>query len=78
MGASSRPELLAFSLAQLTMPLAASTWHTEAPAAAQATEAAPAIGEEVQHGMGPARPSGMLLHGKVPVGRLLWEEAPCA
>ena len=41
MGASSRPELLAFSRAQLTMPRAASTWHTEAPAAAQAMVAAP-------------------------------------
>ena len=41
MGAFSRPELLAVSRAQLTIPLAASTWHTEAPAAAQATEAAP-------------------------------------
>ena len=41
MGASDRPEEAAFSRAQLTMPLAASTWHTAAPAAAQATEAAP-------------------------------------
>ena len=32
MGADSKPELFAFSLAQLTMPLAASTWQTEAPA----------------------------------------------
>ena len=41
MGADSKPELFAFSLAQLTIPLAASTWQTEAPAAAQAMEAAP-------------------------------------
>ena len=41
MGAPSKPESLAFSRAQLTMPLAASTWHTEAPAAAQATVAPP-------------------------------------
>ena len=41
MGASSNPESLAFSLAQPTMPLAASTWHTLAPAAAQATVAPP-------------------------------------
>ena len=41
MGASASPEDWAFSLAQATMPLAASTWHTAAPAAAQATEAAP-------------------------------------
>ena len=41
MGLSSRPEDLAFSLAQATMPLAASTWHTLAPAAAQATVAPP-------------------------------------
>ena len=41
MGASDRPEEAAFSRAQLAMPLAASTWHTAAPAAAQATEAAP-------------------------------------
>ena len=38
MGACSRPELLA---AHWTMPLAASTWHTLAPAAAQATVAPP-------------------------------------
>ena len=41
MGASSRWEDLAFSLAQDTMPRAASTWHTLAPAAAQATVAPP-------------------------------------
>ena len=41
MGASSRPEARALSRPQLTMPLAASTWHTEAPAAAQATVAPP-------------------------------------
>ena len=41
MGACSRPELLAFSRAHWTMPLAASTWHTLAPAAAQATVAPP-------------------------------------
>ena len=41
MGASARPESLAFSRAQATMPRAASTWQTEAPAAAQATEAPP-------------------------------------
>ena len=40
-GALSRPESLAFSFPHATMPLAASTWHTAAPAAAQATEAAP-------------------------------------
>ena len=40
-GACSRPESLAFSRAQDTMPLAASTWHTFAPAAAQATVAPP-------------------------------------
>ena len=32
MGASPRPESLAFSRAQATMPLAASTWQTLAPA----------------------------------------------
>ena len=35
------PESLAFSLAQATMPLAASTWQTLAPALAQATVAPP-------------------------------------
>ena len=41
MGRSSRPEDFVFSRAHWTMPLAASTWHTEAPAAAQATVAPP-------------------------------------
>ena len=41
MGASPKPESLAFSLAQATMPLAASTWQTLAPALAQATVAPP-------------------------------------
>ena len=41
MGASSSPELLAFSRAHWTIPRAASTWHTLAPAAAQATVAPP-------------------------------------
>ena len=41
MGLSSRPEDLAFSRAHCTMPRAASTWHTLAPAAAQATVAPP-------------------------------------
>ena len=41
MGLSSRPEARAFSLAHWTMPLAASTWQTDAPAAAQATVAPP-------------------------------------
>ena len=40
-GRSSRPEACAFSLAQLTIPRLASTWHTLAPAAAQASVAAP-------------------------------------
>ena len=40
-GASSRWEARALSFAQATMPLAASTWQTLAPAAAQATVAAP-------------------------------------
>ena len=40
-GASARPEHLAFSFAQATMPFAASTWHTDAPAFAQATVAPP-------------------------------------
>ena len=40
-GLSAKPEAFAFSLAQATMPFAASTWHTLAPAAAQATLAAP-------------------------------------
>ena len=41
MGASPKPESLAFSLAHATMPLAASTWQTLAPALAQATVAPP-------------------------------------
>ena len=40
-GAPSRPDRRAFSRAQDTMPRAASTWHTDAPAAAQARVAAP-------------------------------------
>ena len=41
MGLSSRPEERALSLAHCTMPFAASTWHTDAPAAAQAMVAPP-------------------------------------
>ena len=41
MGAVSNPDALAFSLAHWTIPLAASTWQTFAPAAAQAALAAP-------------------------------------
>ena len=41
MGASLTPEEAAFSLPQATMPFAASTWQTCAPALAQATVAAP-------------------------------------
>ena len=41
MGLSSRPEAFALSRAHCTMPFAASTWHTLAPAAAQATVAPP-------------------------------------
>ena len=41
MGASPRPEEAAFSLAQPTMPLEASTWVTWAPAAAAARVAPP-------------------------------------
>ena len=41
MGAFSRPEARAFSFAIWTMPLAASTWQTLAPPAAQAKVAPP-------------------------------------
>lgn len=41
MGASERPEAAAFSLAQLTIPLEASTWVTLAPAEAAAKVAPP-------------------------------------
>ena len=41
MGASPNPDSFAFSFAHDTMPLAASTWHTLAPALAHATVAPP-------------------------------------
>ena len=40
-GASARPEGFSFPRSQATRPLAASTWHTLAPALAQATVAPP-------------------------------------
>ena len=40
-GASARPEEAAFSLAQVTIPFEASTWVTDAPAAAAAIVAPP-------------------------------------
>ncbi|CDE06048.1 unknown [Anaerotruncus sp. CAG:390] len=47
-GASASPESAAFCFACATIPLAASTWHTAAPAAAAATVAPPVYAKRLR------------------------------
>ncbi len=74
MGLSPKPDSAAFSLAQATIPLEASTWQTEAPASAQARVAPPVYANRLSTFTG--RFAARIFPGhKVPVYRLLRKQS---